>query len=152
LKKNMILINPLHSCILPTLKDGWLSGIVDGEGCFTCSLLSNSTAYRFRFILTQKWEANKPVLEHINNIFSELSAKGSVVPHSIKDIWEIRINGVKNCEGLFTYFDKYNLITKKSESYSKWKIIHSKLVKKDHFNKNNRQELISLAKQINKNI
>ena len=153
LKNNMLVIDPLFNCILPTLKDGWISGITDGEGSFTCSLLSNSIAYRFRFILTQKWEANKPVLEHIISIYSKSAkylCKGSVVPHSAKNVWEIRINGVKNCKGLFTYFDEYNLITKKRESYSKWKVIHSKLVNGDHLNIDSRQILVSLAKQVNK--
>ena len=116
LKINIPIIDPLFTCILPTLEDGWISGITDGEGSFTCSLLSNSLSYRFRFNLTQKWEANKPVLEHIINLFSQRTKylyKRSVVPHSANNVWEIRINGVKNCKGLFTYFDEYNIINKK---------------------------------------
>lgn len=150
LKKNMSTIHPIQTCVLPSLKDSWIAGITDGEGCFTCSLLTNSIAYRFRFILTQKWDANKPVLEHIINLFTEYLVNGSVVAHSVKGVWEIRINGVKNCKGLFIYFDQYNLISKKKESYSKWKIIHSKLVSGDHLNKDIREELITLAKQVNK--
>lgn len=150
LRKNLITITPLDICVTPSLKDGWISGITDGEGSFTCSLLSNSSGYRFRYILTQKWEANKFVLEHIINIFNEHLVQGSVVPHSANDVWEIRVNGVKNCEGLFNYFDEYSLITKKQDSYSKWKLLHSRLVKKDHLNDNTRLELIELAKQINK--
>ncbi len=50
-------------------------------------------------------------------IFKEYLAKGSVVPHSVSNVWELRVNGVKNCKGLFTYFDEYNLITKKKDSY-----------------------------------
>jgi hypothetical protein len=100
--------------------------------------------------LTQKWEANKFVLEHIMNLFSQYSAEGSVVPHSVHNVWELRVNGVKNCKGLFTYFDKYNLITKKKESYLKWKVIHSRLVKGDHLNNNTRPELVNLAKKMNK--
>lgn len=84
--------------------------------------------------------------------FYWILVNGSVVTHSIKNVWEIRINGVKNCRGLFAYFDEYNLITKKAESYSKWKAIHSKLVNGDHFNKITREELIILAKQVNKSI
>nr|QCW06891.1 hypothetical protein [Drechslerella brochopaga] len=129
LRKNLITITPLDICVTPSLKDGWISGITDGEGCFTCSLLSNSSGYRFRYILTQKWEANKFVLEHIINIFSEYLVEGSVVTHSVNDVWEIRINGVKNCKGLFTYFDEYSLITKKKDSYLKWKLLHSRLSK-----------------------
>lgn len=150
LRKNLITITPLDVCVTPSLKDGWISGITDGEGSFTCSLLSNSSGYRFRYILTQKYEANKLVLEHILSIFGEYQVEGSVVPHSVNDVWEIRVNGVKNCKGIFIYFDEYSLITKKKYSYLKWKLLHSRLVKKDHLNDNTRLELIELAKQINK--
>ena len=163
LKKNLTTIFPLDTCVTPSLNDGWISGITDGEGCFTCSLLSNSSAYRFRYILTQKWEANKHVLEHIMNLFFPSAGrpfgskdgfltKGCVVPHSAPGVWELRVNGVKNCLGLFPYFDEYSFITKKKGSYLKWKIIHSRLVKGDHLNDTTRLELVNLAKQINKAI
>ena len=170
LKRNLILIEHLQTCLLPSLNDGWISGITDAEGCFTCSLLSNSIGYRFRFTLTKKWRAdvNNPVLEHINHLFYKYLAKGSVLSHSVNNIWEIRINGValpcprlpsffnkkkeKNCKGLFEYFDEYNLITKKMESYLKWKIIHSRLINGDHFNEVTRQDLVTLSKQVNKSI
>ena len=150
LKKNLETIIPLDICVKPSLEDAWLSGITDGEGSFTCSILSNSNAFRFRFILTQKWEVNKFVLEHILSLFYFISVKGSVEPHSINNVWEIRINGLKNCKGLFTYFDKYTLITKKNNSYLKWKLMHLRLENKDHLNENSRLELIKIAKEINK--
>jgi len=150
LKKNFTTIAHSDVCSIPSLKDGWLSGITDGEGCFTCSLLSNSPSYRFRYILTQKWDANKDVLEHLSTILSEYLAIGAVVPHSASVVWELRINGVKNCKGLFTYFDEYSLITKKKDSYIMWKSLYYRLVNKDHFEHSSRLELIELAKQINK--
>ena len=150
LRKNLNTITPLDTCVIPTLKDCWLSGITDGEGCFSCSLLSNSSAFRYRFILTQKWEANKHVLEDILKILYEYSIQGSIVPHSAKNVWELRINGLKNCKGLFIYFDNYNLVSKKKESYLKWKSLYNRLVNKDHLNSETRLELINLAKQINK--
>jgi hypothetical protein len=150
LKKNLITIPSLDVSVTPSLKDAWISGITDGEGCFTASILSNSIGYRFRYILTQKWEVNKLVLEHILNIFEKYGVQGSIEPHSVNNVWEIRVNGVKNCKGLFTYFDEYSLITKKKDSYLKWKLLHSRLVNKDHFYNNTRLELIELAKQINK--
>lgn len=150
LKKNIETITSLDICVTPSLKDAWISGITDGEGSFTCSFLINSTSFRIRFILTQKWEANKLVLEHILSLFNSIFAKGSVVPHSISNVWEIRINGIKNCKGLFTYFDEYTLITKKKESYLKWKLLNSRIENKDHLDKNTRLELVEIAKQINK--
>lgn len=152
MRKNLSTIIPLDICVTPSLKDNWLSGITDGEGSFTCSMFSNSSAYRFRYILTQKWEVNKNVLEHILKMLSKYSIKGSVVPHHMDNVWELRINGLKNCKGLFIYFDNYNLITKKKDSYLKWKSLYERLVKKDHLNDKSRSELIDLAKQINKNI
>ena len=150
IKKNLNTITPIDTCVLPTLDDGWLSGITDGEGSFTCSLLSNSSAIRYRFILSQKWEANKYVLEHILNILKKYFIEGSIVPHHADNVWELRINGLKNCKGLFIYFDNYSLISKKKYSYLKWKSLYSRLANKDHLNKGTRLELISLAKQINK--
>ena len=82
----------------------------------------------------------------------ELIVEGSVVSHHADNVWELRINGLKNCKGLFIYFDKYNLITKKKDSYLKWKSLYSRLIEKDHLNNEMRAELIYLAKQINKTI
>ena len=55
LKQNLPIIKPKLNTNLPSLNDSWISGISDGEGCFTSSLLSNSSAFRIRYILTQKW-------------------------------------------------------------------------------------------------
>lgn len=171
IKKILSYIIPLDFCLIPTLDDGWLSGITDGEGSFTCSLLSNCSAFRFRFILTQKWEANKYIFEHLVNILKKCSIEGSVVAHHADNVWELRVNGLKNCKGLFVYFDNYNLMSKKKDSYLKWKSLYNRLVDKDHLNNDTsssrggacllprgarlpsgetRLELINLAKQINK--
>lgn len=150
LKLNLSIIIPKINTILPTLNDSWLSGISDGEGCFTSSLLSNSSAYRIRYILTQKWESNKYVLEYISTLFNQ--GITSVYPHSAKNVYELRINGVKNIKNLFPYFDKYSLKTKKKESYNKWKILCQRLEKGEHLNNVSRKELIDLSKSINKQI
>ena len=41
----------IPSLVTPTLHDFWLAGFTDAEGCFNCSLLGNSNAYRIRFLL-----------------------------------------------------------------------------------------------------
>lgn len=47
-------IAPILITVMPTLQQAWLQGFTDSEGCFTVSLLGNSNAFRFRFILSQK--------------------------------------------------------------------------------------------------
>jgi hypothetical protein len=152
LKINLTPISPLNDCVFPSLCDGWISGITDGEGCFTLSLLSSRSTYRIRFLLTHKWEANKFVFEHIMNLFSQNSVKGSVRRRSDSDIWDFRVDNANNCKGLFPYFDNYSLKTRKKDSYLRWKTLHSRLVKGDYLNPSTRLEIINLAKQINKHI
>lgn len=71
-------ILPILSTVLPTLQDAWLLGFTDSEGCFTVSLLSNSVAFRIRFILSQKWDENRVVLLHIISLLGV----GDLVAHS----------------------------------------------------------------------
>lgn len=71
-------ILPIFSTVLPTLQDVWLLGFTDSEGCFTVSLLSNSVAFRIRFILSQKWDDNRVVLLHIISLLGV----GDLVAHS----------------------------------------------------------------------
>jgi Cytochrome C and Quinol oxidase polypeptide I/LAGLIDADG endonuclease len=150
LKHGENIIIPIYATVLPTLRDYWLAGITDGEGSFTCSILSNSpTAYRFRYILTQKHEANRNVLQHIVNLFNQINASGAVVNHSVDTVGEIRVNGIKNCSNLFNYFDEYTLKTNKANSYRKWKEVSVKITAKEHLETVKRVELISLCKQIN---
>jgi len=150
LKKGLIPIPLINNYVSPSLNDGWLSGITDAEGCFTSSILSNSSAYRIRYILTQKWDINKFVLESILNLYNTPKKIGLVVPHSVSGVWEIRINGVKNCKLLIPYFDKYNLQSKKSISYAKWKELLYKLEKGEHLHSDNRLKLKDISKEINK--
>jgi hypothetical protein len=150
LKQGENIIIPIYATVLPTLSDHWLAGITDGEGSFTCSILSNSsTAYRFRYILTQKHEANRYVLQHIVNLFKEINASGAVVNHSVETVFEVRVNGIKNCCNLFKYFDEHTLKSNKADSYRKWKQVSVRLVGKEHLDNVKRIELISLCKQIN---
>ena len=150
LKQNLPIIIPKLQTKLPSLNDSWISGISDGEGCFTSSVLSNSSAFRIRYLLSQKWECNKQVLEHISALFNQSIT--SVYPPPPKNVYELRINGIKNIKNLFPYFDKYSLKTKKKESYNKWKILCQRLEKGEHLNNVSRKELIDLSKSINKQI
>ena len=43
-------------------------------------------------------------------------------------------------------------MSKKKDSYLKWKSLYNRLINKDHLNNDTRLELINLAKQINKTI
>ena len=145
--KGRILLNPVQfidNSPLPTLNDAWFAGFIDGEGCFTCSI-NETKGFGFNLSVAQKWEENRCVLEHFCSLF-----KGGIVSkHSIENVYEFRIGGIKKCKTVFPYFDTYNLYTKKHLSYKLWKDIHARLSNKDHLNKDKRQEMIEIVKMIN---
>lgn len=147
LKKNVETIPIIYNNITLSLNDCWLLGITDAEGCFSSSILSNSYAYRIRYILSQKWDVNKEVLSNILDLFG--ANIGSIVPHNEPNTWEIRINGVKNCEIILNYFDKHNLKTNKQLSYIRWKELLNRLKIGEHLCDKKRLILKELSKTIN---
>jgi hypothetical protein len=76
ISKNLAIIHPIYSIVSPSLNDWWLTGITDAEGSFTCSILVSSKAYRLRYILTQKWDQNKPVFDYIAKLLGDIGNKG----------------------------------------------------------------------------
>ena len=124
----------------------WFSGFTDAEGCFTISFLTNSNGYRLRYILSQKWEVNKTIFQHLSTIWGV----GNISPHSSSDNWEYIVNGVKNTSPIIEYFDTYLLYSKKKESYNLWKKLRTQLINGDHLNSDSRLEMVKLAKCINK--
>lgn len=139
-------IDFIPSAILPDLTNSWLAGFTDAEGCFTVSILSNSVAFRFRFILTQKGEINLPILNHLVTLFKG----GRVEPHSVKDVYEYRLNGLKGCSNVFNYFESFSLYSKKAVSYALWKQLYTRLKNKEHLDPELREVLKEKASMINK--
>lgn len=131
--------------VTPGLNDFWLSGFTDAEGCFTLSLLGNSTAYRIRFLLAQLGQINLPVLRHITTIIG-----GVVRPHFKPGVNELTVNGVRNMERVFKYFDTHPLLTKKANSYQIWREVHKSLVNKEHLSPGSREVLKAKAAIINR--
>lgn len=112
--------------VLPFLDDAWISGFTDSEGSFSCSILSNNNSYRVRYLLSQKYDLNKYILEHILNQFNGYSPDssksiGSITFNTVQNVWELRINGLKNCLLILDYFNKYQLKTIKKTSYKLFK-------------------------------
>lgn len=121
-----------------------MAGFTDGEGCFTCSI--GEKGYSYNFNISQKGEINVKILQELPLLFKA----GNVSSHSVKNVYEYRIGGVKYCSNVFSYFDNYTLFTKKSVSYTLWKQIHADFVKKHHLDPVKRLEMIEKARMINK--
>lgn len=122
-----------------------MTGFTDAEGCFTVSFLKNSTAFRLRYIISQKGEINLFVLQHLILLFKT----GNIEPHYIKSVYSFIISGAKACYNIYNYFDNFPLKTKKLDSYLRWKNIHKQITNKAHLNPELRIKLIELATKVN---
>lgn len=136
----------INSEIWPSLNNSWLAGFTDAEGCFSCSFLVKSNDFRIRYQIALKGMINLPILQHLVIIFEN----GKVLPHFVADVNEFIIVGLKACESVFYYFDKWNLYTNKSISYTLWKKVHVSISNKEHLNINTRLMLKEKARLINK--
>ncbi|GMM49026.1 hypothetical protein DAPK24_040440 (mitochondrion) [Pichia kluyveri] len=125
LKNNEDIIFIQNKLKLPSLEDG----------CFTA--LKNTSTYRLKYILAQKGNINKYVLDYILELFNSLnkgSKVGSVVVNNLSnDVFEMHILGLKNII-IFDYFNKYKLLSKKRNSYEKFKDVTMCILNKDHLN------------------
>lgn len=148
LKKNQsIPISYLNNNNPITLDNTWLLGFTEAEGCFTISLLSNSKAFRIRYIISQKGDINVPLLSQLILVFQ----CGIVEAHSAKDNYSFIVSGLSNISKIFPYFDKNlnNFMGIKKQSYLKFKQLFAKIQSKEHLDSVKRIELEKETKLIN---
>jgi len=129
-KKNIPIIKYLPNKILVSLETCWLLGFTEAEGCFTISFLSNSTAFRTRFELSQKGVCHLPMFTRLAQLFKV----GVISGHYHKDNYEFIISGLSNVSAIYGYFDKYIDHFKgiKKDSYLKFKALNARIANKEH--------------------
>lgn len=150
LRTTVLLEDPIQykrSNILPSLDNQWLLGFTEAEGCFTISLLSNSKAFRTRFILSQKGDVNLPILSHLTLLFQA----GKIEGHSNKDNYSFIVSGLKSVQHIWPYFDNNlsHFLTSKKASYLAFKEVNDSLEQGLHLNPEKRKELITKCQLIN---
>ena len=139
---NFIIKNQL---ILPQFNDYWICGFTDAEGHFGCSILKNPKIFRYRFIITQKGKENISVLIQIKKILG-----GKVESHTVKNVYQLVVNGITNIIHVMNYFDEHKLLTKKKKSYYLWKNIGKDFQNKKHLISKYNKELKMKSQFINK--
>ena len=107
--------------VLPTLQDGWLSGFLDAEGCFSGTARTDWSKVILTISLVQKEE--KEIFKHLKSILG-----GSL---NLKEkqgmIFRLKINSIEDRERVIKYLDKYNLRSTKHIAFCRFKKIHIRL-------------------------
>ena len=79
---------------------------------------------------------NKEVLIYIANLM-----KGTVRSHSVKDVYEITVNGIRNMDKISNYFSNHKLYSKKAKSYQIWLEIYESIKNGEHLSPDSRNHL-----------
>ena len=126
----------------------YITGFVDGEGCFSISIYQDSkmsTGWHvkpvFKISLHNK---DKKILEAIQRTFGV----GKIYKHG-KDSSEYRVSSFKNLRVILNHFDKYPLITKKLGDYFLFKQSVDFIEKKEHLTKTGLLKLVSIKAALN---
>ena len=156
----------------PTLRDSWISGFTDSEGCFSIGIVkkNNQDYARARFILDQKCRSIEDIetLKQISNLFlagttaalESCKKKKIMLNKSVSlrsettDVYRITIhcNDIKkpNSTLIRNYFSKFNLVTSKQNSFLLWSECLDLFSGKQPLSSENVLKVRQIAKKINK--
>ncbi len=134
----------------------WIVGFTDGEGCFTTSIINNSTT-KFgkqvfpEFVITQGKKSLR-ALQEIKDFFG----CGSIVLNKRYDnhnehLYRYCVRSVKEInEKIIPFFDHFRLHTHKENDFQIFKKIISLMLRKEHLTKKGWNKILKLASQSNR--
>lgn len=139
-----------------SLNTGWLSGLIDAEGCFYTDLRLPKTGVRTNAWLSKVFEiyqkdeeGEKQVLEEIG-LLLESKSKGREDKRD-ENMWRISVGSIHSHKILVNYLDRFPLQSNKFIAYRNWWRIHLVVLQKAHFDPKRLPKIINLCQSINKN-
>jgi hypothetical protein len=148
-------ILPDFTRLCPSLdiKNSWLMGFTEAEGCFSISIRSTSNNYDIQFSVGQKGENNKVILNNFISLFGlGLVSERSVAEQEVAEqerFFIFSVTGLKNIRNIYPYFDNHSFLSIKGKSYLKFKELVELIELKMHLDPLIRPLLVALSKQIN---
>lgn len=143
-------IPKIDNNIKPSLFDGWISGLIDAEGCFNITLFKRKSVIlcyqvKLRFMIDQKDNLNNMLYlkEILNLLLTHRKIK------KLDNIYRIESNSFFKVPLIIEYLEKFSLKTKKKYSFLKWKQVYEMVLNKEHLTKNGLDIIKSLKKQVN---
>ena len=134
----------------------WISGFTDGEGCFTVSVIRNSTT-RFgkqifpEFVITQGVKS-LPALNKIQKFFN----CGSIVLNKRYDnhnehLYRYCVRSIQDLHSkIIPFFESFPLLTYKRNDFLIFKKIISMMIRKEHLTKRGWDNILKLSSLTNR--
>ena len=135
--KSNIQLNPL-----------WVTGFVDGEGCFSVAISKNkdsNVGWRVRlYFYIGLHVKDRALLEDIKNFFGVgkiYSATESLIQYQVNSLQDIKV--------IISHFDKYKLITNKRADFILFKEIYNLMLNKEHLTMEGLHKIVAIRASIN---
>lgn len=134
----------------------WIAGFVDGEGCFTISVIKNKTT-RFgrqifpEFVITQGLKSLK-ALEQIKEFFG----CGSIIRNKRhdnhnEDLYRYCVRSVQELHHtIIPFFRSFPLRTAKQKDFKLFSQVVQMMYKKEHLKKSGWNKILRIASQTNR--
>lgn len=135
--------------VKPTLRNAWLSGFTDAEGCFNVVVKRRpaiSTGFQIiiRFILDQR-----NGLEVLSTIRDQFGFGFVSLRASTNNVYRYTHKTFMGISSLLEYFDQYPLKSKKLRSFEIWHQVYIMICRKEHLNIEGVESIRRMSKTIN---
>ena len=142
-------LNLIPTLMKPKLKDAWLSGFTDAEGCFNIAIQSRPntvTGYRvtLRFLLDKKNAESTLLLIRDLFKFGQVFVRGET-----NGVYRYHNNTFKGLLPVRDYFLAFPLKTKKADSFKHWLDVFTMILKKEHLVPEGLKIIRAIAKIVN---
>lgn len=126
----------------------WLTGFVDGEGCFQINMLKNKEikiGWEIRLVFSiGLHEKDKALLDQIQKLFGV----GKVSRQGAKSV-QFRVLSIKEIKIIIEHFTKYPLITKKRADFEIFKKAYEIIINKEHLKPEGLSLIVALKANLN---
>lgn len=125
----------------------FLTGLIDGEGCFRITLTKVKRTIGFRMHLFFQINLHKKDRELLESIREYLGV-GKIHDSGI-NIIQYRIQNTDELSVIIKHLENYPLITQKRADYELFKEAYDLILKKEHLNKEGLLKIVSLKASLN---
>jgi len=145
-------ITEITSNINPLLSNGWLSGLIDAEGCFNVTLLKRKAMtlgyqVKLRFMIDQKDSLD--TLLFIKNQWNMILSHRKLKNNDTSSMLRVETHSFVKVPPIIEYLNRFRLKTKKQESFDKWVTVYELVNRKAHLTEEGLKEIRKISKEIN---
>ena len=144
-------IEIINNNSLPLLNNSWLSGFIDAEGCFKINIIIKymSLSYPVKLIFLIDHKDSLDTMLIIKDLFDLFLTNRKLKNGSLGTIHRLESNSLLNVPLIINYLNKFNLKSKKQESFNKWIKVYELVKKNKDLTEKGLKEIKKLSKEIN---